>query len=376
MDFLYGSRVPRGRAGGVRAADPRRDARRRDAVHARRRDRGAVGARRRDRRGVAARPARLPELRRGHVGAAVGRRAAAPRRAVLAAGTDARPCSRRWQGENASIVRDRAPARAHARGDGDGDAAREPAHERDDAHRVGAAAVGRGGGADARGHGGQPPVADDRARARCRTRSRALGVDLSVRCFSSGDQRRRQRGDLAAAARRPLAGAGLARAAARSSPTCRSSCAGAASRRSARRTSSSSSGSPTGSSSTRPSGTSRATASSSEVFEPRRRVGHRVGADVRLAREARRLLAGDRRAGDPRARPARRGGAAARLAGVAAPARRSARSSPRASSACASAARSCARRTSPTRTPSDLLSAELDHFGRDRVYEDAVLAAV
>ena len=32
-----------GVAGGVRAADPRRDARRRDAVHARRRDRGAVG---------------------------------------------------------------------------------------------------------------------------------------------------------------------------------------------------------------------------------------------------------------------------------------------------------------------------------------------
>jgi glucose-6-phosphate dehydrogenase assembly protein OpcA len=30
----------------------------------------------------------------------------------------------------------------------------------------------------------------------------------------------------------------------------------------------------------------------------------------------------------------------------------------------------------PSRSPSDLLSAELDHFGRDRVYEDAVLAAV
>ncbi len=43
-------RVPRGPARGVRAADPRRDARRRDAVHAVGRDRGAVGARRRDRR--------------------------------------------------------------------------------------------------------------------------------------------------------------------------------------------------------------------------------------------------------------------------------------------------------------------------------------
>lgn len=30
----------------------------------------------------------------------------------------------------------------------------------------------------------------------------------------------------------------------------------------------------------------------------------------------------------------------------------------------------------PARTPSELLSAELDRFGRDRVYEDAVLAAV
>ncbi len=37
-----------------------------------RRDRGAVGARRRDHRHVAARPPRVPELRRRHVGATVG----------------------------------------------------------------------------------------------------------------------------------------------------------------------------------------------------------------------------------------------------------------------------------------------------------------
>ncbi len=48
MDFLYGSGFREGRAGGVRAADPRLDARRRDALHAVGRDRGAVGARRRD----------------------------------------------------------------------------------------------------------------------------------------------------------------------------------------------------------------------------------------------------------------------------------------------------------------------------------------
>ena len=58
-------RVPRGPARGVRASDPRRDARRRDALHALRRDRGAVGARRRDRRGVAARPAAFPNYPAG-----------------------------------------------------------------------------------------------------------------------------------------------------------------------------------------------------------------------------------------------------------------------------------------------------------------------
>src|SRR5206468_470276 len=61
-------RGPRGAAGRVRAADPRRDARGRDAVHALGRDRGAVGARRRDRRVLAARSALVPELRGRHVG--------------------------------------------------------------------------------------------------------------------------------------------------------------------------------------------------------------------------------------------------------------------------------------------------------------------
>src|SRR5262249_39746089 len=72
-------------AGRVRAADPRRDARRRDPLHAVGRDRGAVGARRRDRRPVAARPAVVPELPGRDVGAGRIRRSAPPRRSILAA---------------------------------------------------------------------------------------------------------------------------------------------------------------------------------------------------------------------------------------------------------------------------------------------------
>ena len=55
-------RLPDEPARGVRASDPRRDARRRDAVHPLGRGRRAVGPRRRDRGGVEARPAELPQL--------------------------------------------------------------------------------------------------------------------------------------------------------------------------------------------------------------------------------------------------------------------------------------------------------------------------
>src|SRR5207247_6961555 len=71
-------------AGGVRAADPRRDARRRDAVHPDGRGRRAVVARRRDHRGLAPRPARVPELRGRDVGAALCGRPPAPGRALVA----------------------------------------------------------------------------------------------------------------------------------------------------------------------------------------------------------------------------------------------------------------------------------------------------
>ena len=76
-----------------------------------RRDRGAVGARRRDRRLLAARPAVVPELRGGHVGAAGVRRARASRRTVMAQALIER---RRWTGEDVSIARDRARAGAAA----------------------------------------------------------------------------------------------------------------------------------------------------------------------------------------------------------------------------------------------------------------------
>ena len=52
MEFLYGTVVHVAVARGLRAADPRRDARRRDAVHAQRRGRGAVADLRPDRQGV------------------------------------------------------------------------------------------------------------------------------------------------------------------------------------------------------------------------------------------------------------------------------------------------------------------------------------
>ena len=57
MDFMYGGAFRTDLPGGLRAADPRRDARRPDALHALRRGRGAMGARRRDRRRLEARPA-------------------------------------------------------------------------------------------------------------------------------------------------------------------------------------------------------------------------------------------------------------------------------------------------------------------------------
>ena len=262
MDFLYGGAFREGAAGGVRAADPRRDARRRDAVHALGRDRGAVGARRRDRR------------RRG---SATGRRS---RTTPPARGGRRRPTScctatgGPGGGTDVDVARDvdgrgrhrsprssassRACATRRRRG-----AAAEPAHERDDAHRVGAAAVAsRRRSGRSRGWRSAIPSRTIAARSAAPDEEDGLDVDLSVRCFPIGDRAvaseviwLRLRGDRAAAPASivlPLADlrpAGVPALARR-----------AAVRR--RRSSSSSSRSPTGSSSTRPSGTSCATASS------------------------------------------------------------------------------------------------------------------
>src|SRR5262249_9366991 len=105
-------------AGGIRAPDPRHAARRRHALHARRRGRGAVAPRRRDHRSLAARPAGLPELRSGELGAAELGRSAPARRPRLAAalmqgGAGVEP----WSGENVRVADvDSALARLRAEG--------------------------------------------------------------------------------------------------------------------------------------------------------------------------------------------------------------------------------------------------------------------
>ena len=147
MDFLYGGAFRTEPARGVRAPDPGRDARRRDAVHARRRGGRAVGARRRDRGGVEARPSELPQLPGRHVGATGRRRADPARRPRPGAATDA---ERRRPGREAPGRAARPPRRGHA-------------DERDDARRLGAAAVGRGRPPHARRTRGAASVAHDPA---------------------------------------------------------------------------------------------------------------------------------------------------------------------------------------------------------------------
>ena len=162
---------------------------------------------------VAARPAGVPELRGRHVGAAAVRRAAAPGRALVAAALSAH--RGRLDGRGRHDRRDRARARAAARRVVDERGAAEPAHVRDDAHRLGAARVADGGRGDARGHGGAPS-----RRGRCSLVPQpdepdGLDAQLSVRCFPLGD--RVVCGEVIElrSARRPRAGAGVDRAAAR-----------------------------------------------------------------------------------------------------------------------------------------------------------------
>ena len=89
---------------------------------------------------LAARPAVVPELRGRHVGPAVGGRADPPRRPLVAAPLMATPSRGRATDVTiAEIERELARLRDAIGGRG---RAAEPAHERDDAHRLGAAASG------------------------------------------------------------------------------------------------------------------------------------------------------------------------------------------------------------------------------------------
>ena len=130
---------------------------------------------------VGARPAEVPQLRRRNVGPGGLGRAAPPRRPLLEAALMAKPDL-----ENTSIRDIERDARAAARRGDRGRPRAEPAHERHDAHGLGAEAVGGGGGADAR-----------RARRAAIPRARscsipdpddprdALDADVDLRCFAT-----------------------------------------------------------------------------------------------------------------------------------------------------------------------------------------------
>ena len=183
MDFLYGGAFRTGLPGGVRAADPRRDARRRDAVHALGRDRGAVVARRRDRGAVGARPALVPELRGRHLGPEVRPTTCSAATAASGGATD----GDRAAGAPDERPRDRARAREPARRSGDAGAV--PAHERRDPPRLGSRGVGRGGGGRAR-PGSPSGIPRGRScSSRGRTTPSGIEAEVSVACHPAGGGR-------------------------------------------------------------------------------------------------------------------------------------------------------------------------------------------
>ncbi len=180
---------------------------------------------------VAARPPGVPELRRRHVGAAVRRRAPAPRRPLLAPalsrdGGAREPTGRAIDVSIAEIEPELARAARRRRPRGPADL-RTSVH---DAHRLGAGGVAS-----------SAPERARRARASVtrRVRSCSCPIPRRTRTRSTPSSHplvharpRRPdtsaRGDRASPARRPRGRAGQRRRAARSSPTCPSSCAGAA----------------------------------------------------------------------------------------------------------------------------------------------------
>ena len=218
MDFLYGGAFRDGPARGVRAPDPRRDPRRRDPLHPRRRGRGAVVARRRDHRRVAARPARLPELPGRHLGPAQRRRAPPQRRAIVATAL-----TEDWTGEDVTIA-EIEHRLAELRDCDGGRGGAVPAHERDDALRLGAGGVGRRRARGPRRARRAPPVADDRPVPATPTRARRdrRGRVAPVLPLEGSHARRLRRGRRAPPARAAREGSGsIVRRS--SSPTCRRS---------------------------------------------------------------------------------------------------------------------------------------------------------
>ena len=161
-------RVPRRAARGVRAADPRRDARRRDAVHARRtrsRSSGRSSTRSSPPGSATGRRSRTTPPARG------GRRRPTSCSTATAApggGTDGRCPSLEELAGRRRLDRARSSASSRACARATVGEARQPNQRTSVMTHIAwvPPRVARGGRADARGHGGAPPVADGRSSCR------------------------------------------------------------------------------------------------------------------------------------------------------------------------------------------------------------------
>ena len=259
------------------------------------------------------------------------------------------------------------------------EARRRDAHERDDPRGLGAAAVGSRGAQDARRARGAAPVADDPALPRPEAgrrdrRPRRPEVLHDRRVVARGVLGR----DRAPSGRRAHAGARLDRRAAarhRSAdvlPLARAAAVGRAGARAARRRLR-----PARRRLVRVAQSPGGVPEARAALRPDRRVGHRLGPRARLARAARGALAGHQDGQDAVGHRAEGGRASARrLAAIAA--EEAGQAHPSSAGEIERVAVDGEPVASPRGwppTPSDLLSAELDVFGRDPIYEAAVSAA-
>ena len=320
---------------------------------------------------LAARPAVVPELRGGDVGAGGVRRAAAPRRPVVAPALIARRC---WTGEDVTIAEiERELARLR---DATSAGRSQPNLRTSVMTHIAwvPPRVADGGRGDARRDGRAASVADAAARSRARRAEDGLDAHLVGPVLPGRRSRDLRRGDRADAARRPRGGAGVDRAAAADLgsagvlPLARRAAVRGAGR------SSSSSASSTGWSSTRREWPNlRRLRGAGGALRPRRGLGHRVGrgpsAGAALLASLWPGIARVRRSACPRHACA---GASARRLAALAPRPRS-RSSRSTSASVSRASTSTANRprSRPAKPPnaSDVLSAQLDRFTRDPVYE-------